>query len=135
MARNPDWQPLENTPPTLDLPEDKTVEATGPNGAEVTYFATATDLVGGNVSVNCIPASGGTFALGDRTVNCSAEDAAGNEAKGSFKVTVEGSNAPSLTVPSDTIVVEAACASVPRLTSRTMSRRKILSPAGWGSSG
>jgi hypothetical protein len=102
-----DDEPADTTPPVLSLPNDMIVEATGPNGAEVTYDATANDAVDGSVSVTCAPASGSTFSLGDTTVNCSAQDAAGNPASGSFKVTVQDTTAPSLTVPSDTIVVEA----------------------------
>ena len=66
----------------------------GPNGAEVTYSATANDEVDGNVSVNCTPASGSTFALGETTVECSATDAAGNKATGSFTVKVQDTLAP-----------------------------------------
>jgi hypothetical protein len=42
------------------------------------------------VPVTCIPASGSTFAIGDTTVNCTATDAAGNSATGSFLVHVNG---------------------------------------------
>ena len=41
-----------------------------------------------SVTVNCDKASGDTFPLGTTTVTCSATDAAGNKAEGSFKVTV-----------------------------------------------
>jgi Ca2+-binding RTX toxin-like protein len=44
--------------------------------------------VDGNVPVDCSPASGSTFPIGETTVNCSATDNAGNTANGSFKVTV-----------------------------------------------
>lgn len=54
----------------------------------MTFAATATDLVDGSVAVTCIPASGGTFAPGTTTVNCSATDSHGNTATGSFTVTV-----------------------------------------------
>ena len=53
-----------------------------------TYSASASDLVDGPVAVNCSPASGSAFAPGSTTVNCSATDAAGNTANGSFKVTI-----------------------------------------------
>jgi len=62
--------------PVLTLASNPTEEATGPNGAVVTYTATATDLVDGTVTVICTPASGSTFALGPTTVTCNAQDKA-----------------------------------------------------------
>jgi hypothetical protein len=38
--------------------------------------------------VNCVPASGSTFAVGTTTVTCTATDAHGNTGQGTFKVTV-----------------------------------------------
>ena len=78
----------DTTKPQLKLPSDITAEATGPDGADVTYTASASDLVDGAVGVTCDPDSGSTFGLGTTTVNCSATDAAGNKATGSFKVKV-----------------------------------------------
>jgi hypothetical protein len=80
--------PKDVTSPVLSLPEDITQEATGPDGAAVQFNATATDDVDASVTVNCDKASGDTFPLGTTTVTCSATDAAGNKAEGSFKVTV-----------------------------------------------
>ena len=63
----------------------------------MTFTATATDTVApASPDVTCTPASGTTFALGATTVNCSATDAAGNEATGSFTVTVRDTTAPVL---------------------------------------
>lgn len=78
----------DTAPPSLNLPSDITAEATGPGGAAISYTATATDLVDGPVPVSCTPASSGTFPVGTTTVSCSATDAHGNTATGSFKVTV-----------------------------------------------
>jgi hypothetical protein len=78
----------DTTPPVITVPADITVNATGPNGAVVTYTASASDLVDGPVTVTCTPASGSTFPFGTTTVSCSAKDKAGNSALGSFKVTV-----------------------------------------------
>jgi len=87
----------DTTAPTLHLPTDITAEATSPNGAVVNYDASASDLVDGAVEVTCTPASGTQFALdGPVTVNCSATDAHGNPATGSFSVTVEDTTAPAL---------------------------------------
>jgi hypothetical protein len=99
----------DTTKPTLNLPSDITAEATGPSGAAVTYNASASDLVDGPVAVTCTPASGSTFALGTTPVNCSATDAHGNKATGSFDVTVQDTTAPSLSVPAD-IIKEATSA-------------------------
>jgi hypothetical protein len=73
-----------------------TVEATGPAGAVVTYAATATDLVSGAVVPVCSPASGTTFAIATTTVNCTATDARGNSASGSFTVKVQDTTAPQI---------------------------------------
>jgi hypothetical protein len=94
----------DTTPPTLSLPADITVEATGPGGATVTYSATSTDIVDGSVPVICSPASGSTFPLGSTTVQCSATDSHLNKATGSFNVTVQDTTPPTVvsTTPSPT---------------------------------
>ncbi|MFL6496044.1 MAG: HYR domain-containing protein, partial [Nitrososphaera sp.] len=74
----------DTTAPTLQLPSTELVaEATGANGAVVTYTATATDNIDGTIAANCTPASGSTFPLGTTKVDCSATDKAGNKATGS----------------------------------------------------
>ena len=93
----------DTTAPTLALPSDMVVEATGPAGAVVVFSASASDLVDGPVQVDCLPTSGSTFPLGGTTVNCSAEDAAGNSASGSFLITVQDTTPPELTLPDDII--------------------------------
>jgi hypothetical protein len=92
----------DTTKPTLDLPASQSIEATGPLGAAFTYTASATDLVDGAVDVDCDTASGSTFPLGatGTTVSCSATDAAGNIAQGSFTITVVDTTKPKLTLPS-----------------------------------
>jgi hypothetical protein len=90
----------DTTPPALQLPTPVTVSPTGPDGAVVSYSATASDLVDGSDSVNCLPASGSLFPLGTTTVSCSATDATGNVASGTFTVFVDdGSGAPDTTPP------------------------------------
>jgi hypothetical protein len=86
----------DTTPPTLALPANLTVEATSAAGTTVTFAASASDLVSGNVAVNLSPASGSTFALGTTTVAASAQDAAGNVSTGSFTVTVRDTTAPAI---------------------------------------
>ena len=108
---DPSWQrivplPTDTTAPTLSLPESVSAEATGAGGAVVTYSATATDDTDPTPALACTPASGTTFPLGDTTVTCTATDAAGNHATGSFAVRVVDTLAPTLTLPAD-LSVEA----------------------------
>jgi hypothetical protein len=91
---------VDTTAPVLTLPNDITKEATGPTGATVTFAATATDL-GESISVTCIPASGSVFALGVKKVDCEANDGRGNNASGSFNVTVQDTTPPDLNMPAD----------------------------------
>jgi hypothetical protein len=79
---------VDTTPPVLSVPGDLTATATSAAGAVVTFTASATDTVGGPVSVNCTPASGSTFPLGTTTVTCTAADPAGNTATRTFHVSV-----------------------------------------------
>jgi hypothetical protein len=79
---------VDTTPPELNLPANITKAATSNSQASVTYSASASDLVDGSVPVSCTPASPHTFGVGTTTVNCSATDAHGNTANGSFTVTV-----------------------------------------------
>jgi hypothetical protein len=88
----------DTTPPALQLPADITAEATGAAGAVVTFTATASDTNPLHPTVACTPASGSTFPLGATTVRCSATDAAGNTASGSFNVTVLDRVAPTVAV-------------------------------------
>jgi hypothetical protein len=96
----------DTTPPTLSVPADISVDASGPTVVNYTD-PTATDLVDGAVTPVCSHHSGDTFPLGPTTVNCSAEDAAGNSTSQSFTVTVNlvDNVPPTFTsVPADTTV-------------------------------
>ena len=79
----------DSVDPALNLPPDKTAEATSPSGAPVTFSVGATDL-GQSVPVNCNHASGDVFPIATipTTVTCTADDGRGNTATGSFHVTV-----------------------------------------------
>ena len=93
---------VDTVGPVLSLPSDMTVEATGANGATVSFTATATDATDGSVTPECTPASGTTFALGATTVTCTAHDASGNNAEpGTFTVTVSDTTAPVITLNGD----------------------------------
>lgn len=90
---------LDVTPPDLNLPGSVAREAAGPDGAVVSFTATATDDRDGDVAVTCSPASGTTFPLGTTGVSCSASDSYGNVATGSFEVRVRDTTPPTLHLP------------------------------------
>jgi hypothetical protein len=90
---------VDVTPPVLNLPANITAEATGPNGAIVSYSATAIDDHDGPVPVTCDHASGSVFAIAFTTVQCTASDSHGNIAHGSFTVTVRDTTPPVLSLP------------------------------------
>jgi hypothetical protein len=95
----------DTTAPNIATHADITgVQATGPDGATVAYTKpTATDNVDTSVTVNCSPASGTKFALGDTTVTCSATDNSGNKATSTFRVTVVPPPPQDTTPPETTI--------------------------------
>jgi FG-GAP repeat/HYR domain len=90
---------VPNHAPVLSLPANLTVEATSAAGAVVTFAATADDAEDGALTPACAPASGSTFPLGTTQVDCSVTDADGQQATGSFLVTVGDTTPPALTVP------------------------------------
>ena len=117
-----------DAPVLSDVPADQVVEATGADGAAVT-FATpqATDNLDASVTVSCVPASGDVFPLGATTVNCSAQDAAGNPASASFVVTVVDTTAPALSLPGQ-VAQDTASASGAAV-SFTVSATDAVTPA------
>jgi len=85
-----------NTPPTLNLPDPITAEATSPAGAPVSFSATATDAEDDpDPTPTCDWASGATFPMGTTTVSCTATDTDGATTNGSFDVTVVDTTPPS----------------------------------------
>ncbi len=80
--------PPDTTPPQLVLPADMTVDQNVPTGATVTYLVGATDDEDAAPQVGCTPASGSVFPFGPTDVSCTATDASGNTAHGSFRVEV-----------------------------------------------
>jgi hypothetical protein len=86
---------VANTPPVLHLPTSFTAEGNEPNGATVSWTASATDDEDSTApTVGCAPASGSHFALGTTTVSCTATDSGGLETTGTFAVTVVDTTAP-----------------------------------------
>jgi Tol biopolymer transport system component len=81
---------VDRKAPALALLSDRTADATAPQGATVSFSATASDGADTSPRVSCAPASGTTFAIGATTVRCTATDHVGNAADGSFRVTVLG---------------------------------------------
>ncbi|MFB7243984.1 VWA domain-containing protein, partial [Streptomyces populi] len=85
------------TAPSVTV-DDRTVEATGPDGALVDYPVTAYDNVDGDVPVRCEPPPGSTFPIGRTTVTCTATDRAGNTGRDTAVITVTDSTGPVVTV-------------------------------------
>lgn len=78
----------DTSAPVLLLPDHITEQATSAEGRVVSYVASAADLVTAAPTLSCTPASDSNFPVGDTLVSCSASDAAGNSATGSFIVTI-----------------------------------------------
>lgn len=98
--------PADSTPPTIVLPPSPSIEATSPAGAVAMFTVYATDDQDPSPTVACLPASGNTFAIGSTPVTCSATDAAGNSATGTFFVQVVDTTPPTLLLPG-TLTVNA----------------------------
>ena len=77
----------DTTPPTLNVPDNIVVTATGASGAASTFTTSGSD-VSGFVTITNTPASGSLFPIGVTTVTSTALDASGNSAKKTFNVTV-----------------------------------------------
>jgi len=75
--------------PVLTVPGNMVVEATSPDGAVVTFTATATE----NGVIVCTPPSGSTFEIGTTTVSCTATNNAGSDTE-VFQVWVRDTTAP-----------------------------------------
>ncbi|MEW5849601.1 MAG: HYR domain-containing protein [Myxococcota bacterium] len=80
---------VDTRPPLVRITlSAKSYTTTNPSGRVVTYSASATDVVDGNVSVSCTPASGTMFPVGTTTIRCTASDSRGNTTSTTAKVTV-----------------------------------------------
>ncbi|WP_437958907.1 DNRLRE domain-containing protein [Sorangium sp. So ce119] len=89
----------DTTEPTLSVPEDLVIEATGASGAAATFTVSAIDDVDGAVPVICTTPEGTTLPIGVTIVHCYALDATGNLDYGTFAVVVEDTRAPVLSIP------------------------------------
>ncbi len=91
--------------PTVTVPASPVIaEATGPDGAAVTFSASADDPDEGRLAVDCAPGPGSTFPLGSTIVTCTATDAHENTGSASFTVLVRDTTPPDLTLPADITV-------------------------------
>jgi len=100
----------DTTAPLLQLPANIVAEATGPNGASVSFSLGAKDSVDGAVTPLASPLSGSTFPIGTTLVNVVATDSHGNSARGYFSVTVRDTKAPQIEIPQN-ILLEATSGS------------------------
>ncbi len=118
----PEGTPTEQptTPPTVTVPANRTVDATGAAGAVVTFATSATDSAGRTLATTNTPASGSVFGVGTTTVTVSATDAAGRTATNTFTITVRAyvppavpdTAPPVITVPAPITVTAASTTGV-----------------------
>ncbi|HEY0141630.1 MAG TPA: HYR domain-containing protein [Thermoanaerobaculia bacterium] len=92
------------TPPVVTVPGDMISDE-----SVVTFTASATDDLDGDVAVICSPASGSSFSQGTTIVTCRAYDSHFNQGSASFAVVVTA-GPPALVLPAN-IVEEADSAS------------------------
>ncbi len=97
----------DQTAPVISGLANIQLEATGALTTVSWSGVTATDNVDGAVPVLCEPASGSKFAVAAATVQCTATDAAGNHASGSFVVTIQDTTPPSISGMPANITSEA----------------------------
>lgn len=97
---------IDATPPAFLARADELAEATGQNGAIVTYAApTLSDSGSGPGPVSCAPASGSHFPMGQTTVTCTGSDVAGNgPVTTTFKVVVRDTRPPVIAPKADIFV-------------------------------
>jgi hypothetical protein len=94
--------PVDHDLALTNLPSNITTNATSPQGATVTYtLPTVVDEDNPLPPVNCLPASGSTFAIGTTTVTCTVSDSddSNSPVSQSFSVTVQ----PVLSVSVNTV--------------------------------
>jgi probable HAF family extracellular repeat protein len=89
--------PVDSTPPVVSIFAPAVVEATGPDGAVVSFVANAMDLEGEAGPVTCVPASGSSFPLGTTTITCSSSDLNSNIGRSTAQVTVRDTTPPAIT--------------------------------------
>jgi hypothetical protein len=92
----------DNTPPTLNLPTDSTVEGNTTGGAIAAYTVSASDAEDAVAPTpSCSPSVGDLLPLGTNTIACSVTDGGGLTTTGSFAITVVDTTAPVMPNMSD----------------------------------
>jgi hypothetical protein len=96
--------------PVITVTKNVKAEATGPNGAVVTYEASATDALDGSIPVTCAPASGSLFPLGKTAVSCVATNSTGKTDTATINVNVRDTQDPEIlsVTPSETSLPNGA---------------------------
>ena len=89
--------PVSAVQPVVTVPSDITAEATSGSGASVSFTVTSDQ----GLSPTCDHNSGDVFPLGTTTVSCSAMNAGGETGTGSFKITIQDTKPPVVTVPAN----------------------------------
>lgn len=96
--------------PMITCPNKTQSTDPGQCQAKVTFSPAVSDNCPNPGAPVCAPASGSVFPKGTTTVNCSVKDAAGNMASCTFTVTVNDTEAPTITCQADaTTVPPASC--------------------------
>ncbi|NDB62508.1 MAG: hypothetical protein EB170_01300, partial [Nitrosopumilaceae archaeon] len=79
IQKDPTTEPKpSNTKPTLSIPKQVTQEATGPNGANVSFSTSSQDKEDGSLTPTCTPPSGSVFQIGATSVSCTVTDSNNN---------------------------------------------------------
>ncbi|MDX6423235.1 MAG: hypothetical protein QOI67_706 [Gaiellaceae bacterium] len=111
---------VSNSAPTITLPGQQTVEASGAMGSNVNFIPapTGTDPQEGPLVPSCSHTSGSRFPLGSTTVTCTVTDSGGASATGTFDVVVHDTTPPVVIPPLDAVFVTGGLLSSadPRLT-------------------
>lgn len=89
----------DTTAPIIEALPNIIIEAASSTGTAVSFpVATSTDVVDSEVAVTCDGASGTTFSIGETTVLCTATDDYNNFATTSFKIKVQDTISPIITL-------------------------------------
>ncbi len=80
---------VHDAPPTLSLPADVHDVTHDPAGEKESFSVSASSFKDGALPVSCDHTSGETFAVGTRTVHCSATNSSNQKSEGAFTIEVE----------------------------------------------